>query len=123
MKLVSSFIILLQQQQKNPINSRTEENLKVKIDTQEEDVESCYILFLSLSKHSNLLQLTRAQDTHPWPSPAKLRYLEIKGVTKPKHCLIRSRISESALQSVTVSLTILPSLSKASLIQATALSI
>ena len=42
-----------------------------------------------------------------------------KDVTKAIYYLIRSYISESALQSVTASLTILPLLSEASLIQAT----
>jgi len=120
MKLVSSFIIPLQQQEQK--NSRTEKDLKEKKNTQEKDRESCYVLFLSLSslqaqQSSAGYQSTQAPN-HSLHVPNWGTWRQ-KDVTKAIYYLIRSYISESALQSVTASLTILPLLSEASLIQAT----
>lgn len=75
-------------------------------------------LFLFTST-ANLCRLLGHTVTQPWPSCAKLGYFETKDATKPKYYLIRSCISESALQLVTASLTILPLLSEATPIQAT----
>lgn len=65
---------------------KTEENLRKKINTQEKDGESCYILFptLPLYKHSKLVQVTRAHSHPTMAFTCQIGVLRDKGCNKTK---------------------------------------